>query len=98
MVAASPSTRGREQSVARTWLITGASRGLGRDLAAAVLACGDRLLATARDPAVLDDLVAAHPDTARAFRLDVTDREQCRAAVAAAQESFGGLDVVVNNA
>jgi NAD(P)-dependent dehydrogenase (short-subunit alcohol dehydrogenase family) len=84
--------------MSRTWLITGASRGLGRALAEAVLATGDNVLATAREPSVLDDLVAAHPQTARAFRLDVTDREQCSAAVAAAQEAFGSLDVVVNNA
>jgi NAD(P)-dependent dehydrogenase (short-subunit alcohol dehydrogenase family) len=84
--------------MARTWLITGASRGLGRSLTEAVLAAGDRVLVTARDPAQVEDLVAIAQDRAKAFALDVTDRGQAQAAVAAAQEAFGGLDVVVNNA
>ena len=58
----------------RTWLITGSSRGLGRALAQAVLAAGDNVVATARRPEQLDDLVAAYPGSARAVALDVTDR------------------------
>jgi NAD(P)-dependent dehydrogenase (short-subunit alcohol dehydrogenase family) len=82
----------------KTWLITGASRGLGRALTEAVLATGDRVVAGARDPGRLDDLVAGHPGRALAVALDVTDRAQALAAVAAAGDAFGGLDVVVNNA
>jgi NAD(P)-dependent dehydrogenase (short-subunit alcohol dehydrogenase family) len=82
----------------RTWLITGSSRGLGRALAEAVLNDGDRLLATARRPEQLTELVARHPDRARAVALDVTDRAQSAAAVEAAVDAFGSLDVVVNNA
>ena len=77
----------------QTWLITGSSRGLGRALAEAALAAGHNVVATARDPRALADLEGAH-----AVALDVTDREQARAAVAAAVERFGRLDVVVNNA
>ncbi|MFI8717468.1 SDR family NAD(P)-dependent oxidoreductase [Stenotrophomonas sp. NPDC077464] len=79
------------------WLITGASRGIGRALAEAVLAAGHRLVATARDPARLNDLVRQHGDAVRTFALDVTDPAQAAAAVAFG-DAFGGLDVLVNNA
>jgi NAD(P)-dependent dehydrogenase (short-subunit alcohol dehydrogenase family) len=79
----------------RRWLITGASTGFGRALAEAVLAAGDAVVATARNPATLADL-AAHP-AATALALDVTDSTQVRAAVADAISS-GGIDVLVNNA
>lgn len=82
----------------RVWLITGSSRGLGRELATAVLAAGHRLVATARTPADLDDLVATYGDRVCAVALGVTDPAAARAAVAAATAAFGGLDVVVNNA
>src|SRR5262245_491708 len=82
----------------QTWLITGSSRGLGRALAEAVLAAGHNVVATARDPEQMRDLVDAHPDRARAVALDVTDREAAAAAVAATVEAFGRLDVLVNNA
>jgi NAD(P)-dependent dehydrogenase (short-subunit alcohol dehydrogenase family) len=82
----------------RVWLITGSSRGFGRRLAEAVLEHGDRLVATARHPEQLSDLVARYGAQVRAVTLDVTDPEQARAAVAAAVEVFGRLDVVVNNA
>jgi NAD(P)-dependent dehydrogenase (short-subunit alcohol dehydrogenase family) len=78
----------------RTWLVTGASRGFGRALSEALLSRGERLVATARDPAAFQ---REHPD-AFAVELDVTDPEQARAAVAQAVERFGRLDVVVNNA
>ncbi len=84
--------------MAQTWLITGSSRGLGRALAEAVLAAGHNVVATARDPRQLDDLVAAHPDRARAVALDVTDRRQGEEAVEATLKAFGRLDVLVNNA
>lgn len=82
----------------RTWLITGSSRGLGRVLAEAALEEGERVVATARDPRRLDDLVARFPERARAVALDVTDRAQADAAVRAAVDAFGRIDVLVNNA
>ena len=82
----------------RTWLITGSSRGLGRALAEAVLAAGHQLVATARDPGQLADLVDRYPDRARAVALDVTDRTEAGAAIQAAVDAFGRLDVLVNNA
>jgi NAD(P)-dependent dehydrogenase (short-subunit alcohol dehydrogenase family) len=82
----------------RTWLITGSSAGFGRALAEAALAAGDRVVATARDPRALDDLVASAPDRTLAVELDVTDREQADAATAAALERFGAVDILVNNA
>ncbi|MCX5497639.1 oxidoreductase [Kaistia dalseonensis] len=84
--------------MSKTWLITGSSRGFGRALAEAVLAAGDNLIATARNPAQLADLVARHGDRVRAVALDVTDPAAARAAVKAAVDAFGQLDVVVNNA
>ena len=84
--------------MSRTWLITGASRGFGRSLAEAVLESGDQVLATARRPEQLADLVTRYGALVRTAALDVTDAEAARAAVAAAVETFGRLDVVVNNA
>jgi NAD(P)-dependent dehydrogenase (short-subunit alcohol dehydrogenase family) len=80
-----------------TWLITGCSTGLGRALAAAVLARGDNAVVTARDVATVADL-AADAEHALPLALDVTDPAQTRAAVQAASERFGGVDVLVNNA
>jgi NAD(P)-dependent dehydrogenase (short-subunit alcohol dehydrogenase family) len=82
----------------KTWLITGSSRGFGRELAKAVLDDGDRLVATARRPEQLDDLVRDYGGRIRAVALDVTDPAAAHAAVQAAVDGFGGLDVVVNNA
>ncbi|MEV0622282.1 oxidoreductase [Nonomuraea sp. NPDC050404] len=82
----------------RTWLITGASRGLGRRLAEAVLEVGDQVVATARDPEQFEDLVARHGDRMRAVALDVTDAAAAFRAVKEATDVFGRLDVVVNNA
>ncbi|NRG40652.1 SDR family NAD(P)-dependent oxidoreductase [Rathayibacter sp. VKM Ac-2835] len=81
-----------------TWLITGCSTGLGRALATAVLAHGDRAVVTARDVDSVRDITEAHPDSALALALDVTDDAQVAAAVDAAEERFGGIDVLVNNA
>src|SRR5919197_3930855 len=82
----------------QVWLITGASSGLGRALAEAVLERGGRVVATARKHERLADLSARHGDRAVAMPLDVADAEQTRAAIAAAVDAFGRIDVVVNNA
>lgn len=84
--------------MSKVWLITGSSRGLGRELARAVLAAGHRLVATARKPEDLQELVAQYGERVRAVALDVTDPEAAEAAVAVATSAFGRLDVVVNNA
>ena len=82
----------------RVWFITGASTGFGRKLAEAVLAKGDRVVATARKPESVADLERQDPSRARAVRLDVTDLTQVKAAVQAAIDAFGRIDVLVNNA
>jgi NAD(P)-dependent dehydrogenase (short-subunit alcohol dehydrogenase family) len=80
------------------FFLTGSSRGLGRAIAEAVLDAGHQLVATARNPESLDDLLAAHPDRVLPLALDVTDPAAAEAAIAAGRERFGRLDVVVNNA
>lgn len=82
----------------KVWLITGSSRGLGRQLAESVLEAGNRVVATARRPEQLDDLVRKYGDRVRTIALDVTDPAAARAAVHTAVEAFGRLDVLVNNA
>ena len=80
------------------WLITGCSTGFGRELAKAVLERGHRAVVTARDPASVRDLAAGYRDRAVVQQLDVTDAAERDAAVQAADEVFGGVDVLVNNA
>jgi NAD(P)-dependent dehydrogenase (short-subunit alcohol dehydrogenase family) len=80
------------------FFLTGSSRGLGRAIAEAVLDAGHQLVATARNPESLEDLVAAHPDQVLPLALDVTDAAAADAAIAAGRERFGRIDVVVNNA
>jgi NAD(P)-dependent dehydrogenase (short-subunit alcohol dehydrogenase family) len=82
----------------KTWFITGASRGFGREWTIAALDRGDRVAGTARDTSTLDDLVEKFGDALLPLRLDVTDREADFAAVQRAHQHFGRLDVVVNNA
>ena len=82
----------------QVWLVTGASSGLGRDMAKAVLEKGGRVVATARNPAALDQLVADADGNAIALRLDVTVPAEITAAVEAAEDHFGAIDVLVNNA
>lgn len=82
----------------KVWFITGTSRGFGRQWTIAALERGDKVAATARDAATLDDLVDKHGDALLPIRLDVTDRAADFAAVKQAHEHFGRLDVVVNNA
>src|ERR1700731_3363600 len=84
--------------MSKTWLITGSASGLGRNIADAVLAAGDRLVATARDPKRLEDLVKNYGALVRTAPLDVADEDAARAAVQVAVDAFGRLDVVVNNA
>ena len=82
----------------RVWLITGSSRGLGRSIAEAALAAGDRVVATARSTDALADLSDGYPDQVLPVTLDVTDPRAARDAVGQAFDTFGRLDVVVNNA
>ncbi|MDQ0765300.1 SDR family NAD(P)-dependent oxidoreductase [Streptomyces canus] len=82
----------------KTWFITGASRGFGRIWAEAALSRGDRVAATARRPELLKPLVDTYGDSVLPLALDVTDRAAAFAAVRRAADTFGRLDVVVNNA
>nr|WP_255730551.1 SDR family NAD(P)-dependent oxidoreductase [Mycobacterium sp. PSTR-4-N] len=80
------------------FLISGASRGLGRAITEAVLRAGHRVVAGVRSAPALDDLAAEYPDALSVVALDVTDDGQVRAAITAAVNQFGRLDVLVNNA
>src|SRR5262245_33101737 len=84
--------------MSKVWFVTGSASGLGRSIAEAVLASGDRLVATARDPHRLEDMVKKFGDQVHTTPLDVVDEEAAFAAVSAALDKFGRLDVVVNNA
>jgi NAD(P)-dependent dehydrogenase (short-subunit alcohol dehydrogenase family) len=81
-----------------TWFITGCSTGLGRSLAQAVLERGHDVVVTARDVARVDDIAAGAPERALALALDVTSPAQVAEAVRRAEERFGAIDVLVNNA
>jgi NAD(P)-dependent dehydrogenase (short-subunit alcohol dehydrogenase family) len=82
----------------KIWFVTGSSRGLGRTLVEAILAAGDRVIATARKPEELKDLSATYADSIRAVKLDVTSPADVEKAVATAVEAFGRIDVLINNA
>ncbi|MEU0303550.1 SDR family NAD(P)-dependent oxidoreductase [Streptomyces sp. NPDC006175] len=82
----------------KVWLITGASRGLGRAFAEAALAGGDRVVAAARNVEPLDELAAKYPSHLLPLSMDVADRRGVFDGVERAAAAFGGLDVVVNNA
>ncbi|MCV7356841.1 SDR family oxidoreductase [Mycolicibacterium fluoranthenivorans] len=82
----------------KIWFITGASRGFGREWAVAALDRGDKVAATARDTATLEDLTRKYGEAVLPLRLDVDDRAADFAAVTQAHDHFGRLDVVVNNA
>ena len=82
----------------KTWFITGASKGFGREWAIAALERGDNVAATARDPKTLDDLAERFGDRLLPQQLDVDDRAAVFETVRAAHDHFGGLDIVVNNA
>ena len=81
-----------------TWLITGCSTGLGRALAEAVIAAGHNAVVTARDLGKVANLAIDNTDRALALPLDVTDTAQVTNAVSQAEEKFGRIDVLVNNA
>jgi NAD(P)-dependent dehydrogenase (short-subunit alcohol dehydrogenase family) len=81
-----------------TWFITGCSTGLGRALAEAVIAAGHNAVVTARDVGKVADLPVDNADRVLALSLDVTDTTQITNAVSQAEEKFGGVDVLVNNA
>ena len=81
-----------------TWLITGCSSGLGRALAEAVIGAGHNAVVTARNVSSVADLSDTSPERVLAVALDVTKPEQVASAVQQAEQRFGGVDVLVNNA
>ncbi|OZF34143.1 short-chain dehydrogenase/reductase [Rhodococcus sp. 14-2496-1d] len=83
---------------AKTWFITGTSKGFGREWTIAALERGDRVAATARNTDTLKDLVEQYGDAILPIELDVNDRAADFAAVQQAYDKFGSLDIVVNNA
>src|ERR1700760_541912 len=87
-----------ERIMSQVFLLTGSSRGLGRQIAEAALAAGHQLIATARNPASLADLADRYGAQVLPLALDVTDPAAAQAAVAAGTDAFGRIDVVVNNA
>src|SRR5262245_42401582 len=84
--------------MAKTWFITGTSRGFGRVWTEAALGRGDRVVATARDTLALQDLTATYGDRILPMQLDIADREAVFAAVQRGADHFGGIEVFVNNA
>nr|WP_055505354.1 SDR family NAD(P)-dependent oxidoreductase [Nonomuraea pusilla] len=82
----------------KVWFVTGSSRGLGRDFVEAALSRGDKVAATARNAAHLEDLVTAYGDAVLPLALDVTEKAAVFEGVKRAKEHFGRLDVIVNNA
>lgn len=81
-----------------TWLITGCATGLGRSFARAALDAGFNAVVTARNVTALDDLVSKYPSRAVAATLDVTNKAQVESVVKLAEQRFGAIDVLVNNA
>jgi NAD(P)-dependent dehydrogenase (short-subunit alcohol dehydrogenase family) len=84
--------------MSKVWFVTGSSRGLGRALVEVALEAGDRVAATARNPERLQDLLDKYGDAVLVLRLDVTDYDAAARVVAQAEQTFGRIDVVVNNA
>jgi NAD(P)-dependent dehydrogenase (short-subunit alcohol dehydrogenase family) len=84
-------------AVKKVWLVTGAGRGMGVDIARAALAAGHAVVATGRDPGKVTEAVGESEDLL-AVKLDVTDPADAQAAVQAAVDRFGRIDVLVNNA
>jgi NAD(P)-dependent dehydrogenase (short-subunit alcohol dehydrogenase family) len=88
----------KNKAMAKTIFITGASRGFGKIWAEAFLKRGDKVAATARNLDTLNDLVATYGDAILPIQLDVNDRAAGFAAVEKAKETFGSIDVLINNA
>ena len=82
----------------KVWMITGCSTGFGRELARHTLELGYPTVITARNPTQVEDLARGHEANSLVLQLDVTDPQQIGAAVKAAEQKFGGIDVLVNNA
>ncbi len=87
-----------KSSQSPVWFVTGSSSGFGREFVRAALGHGFRVVATARDPKKLKDVIAGHEGKAIALKLDVTKPDQIQRAVREAEQAFGAIDVVVNNA
>jgi NAD(P)-dependent dehydrogenase (short-subunit alcohol dehydrogenase family) len=88
---------GSDMTDKKVWLVTGAGRGMGTDIAKAALAAGHAVVATGRDPERVTEAIGAHDDL-EVVKLDVTSVEDAQAAAQAAVDRFGSLDVLVNNA
>ena len=84
--------------MSKIWLITGAARGIGAEIAKAALAAGNKVVVTGRNVAQLEAAYASHGDKVLALPLDVNDAPAAGAAVARAVAHFGRIDVLVNNA
>ena len=82
----------------KVWFITGSNSGFGRSLTEAVLAKGDKVVATTRHPEAIEDLVKQYPDTVKAVNLDITKTDEISQAIDSALSTFGQIDVLVNNA
>ena len=82
----------------KVWFITGCSTGFGRELAQLVLKAGQKVVVTARKTSDILDIAAPYPETALVLPLDVTKPLEIEAAVKQANEKFGRIDVLVNNA
>jgi NAD(P)-dependent dehydrogenase (short-subunit alcohol dehydrogenase family) len=86
----------RAATYKRVWFITGSSDGIGRALAEAVLARGERAVVTARKPERVRELIERYPAQALVVELDVTRHEQVQRSVSEASDRFGRIDVLVN--
>ncbi|MEA4816993.1 hypothetical protein SDC9_128152 [bioreactor metagenome] len=82
----------------KTWLITGSSSGIGKGIAKAVLTNGDQAVLIARNIGKLQELVDRYPETSYAVKMDVSDSNDRKSAVAKAVQKFGSVDVLVNSA
>jgi NAD(P)-dependent dehydrogenase (short-subunit alcohol dehydrogenase family) len=82
----------------RVWFITGATRGIGSEIAKAVLGTGDLVVATGRKLSAIQEALGPDSDRLLALELDVTDAAQARTALEKAVSRFGSVDVLVNNA
>lgn len=84
--------------MSKVWLVTGASRGLGREIARAALDAGETVVATARTADAAREACGGEHDRLHAFALDITDAERANSVAAEISERFGAIDVLVNNA